>query len=351
MTTAQKKLRYGILSTGNIARQFAQGVQSGATLSTIHAVASRDARKADEFAKQYNIPAPHTSYDNLLKDPNVDAVYVALPNNYHHEWTIRALDAGKHVLCEKPFSIGVQQAIEMFEAAQQNNRLLAEAFMYLTHPLTHAYIDQIKSGAIGKPKLIRSSFSFSVADPDNNSRFSTTLAGGSLMDIGCYCITLTLLVADTISTPGSYPSKIQAAAHIHPSGIDDYAAVNLQFANGLIASFTCGMTAQINNASYISGTDGFIEIPIPWKPPADKATFLLGNNATPKQSKSDVTKPLPTQQTQPFTVSANKPLYALEADAFADSVLNDKPLFITPDFTLRVTRILEELRNQIGLPF
>ncbi|QDU34839.1 1,5-anhydro-D-fructose reductase [Poriferisphaera corsica] len=347
------KLRYGILSTGNIARQFAHGVQEGASLSTIHAVASRDPRNALTFANTYNIPKPHNSYDDLINDPNIDAIYVALPNNYHHEWTIRALNAGKHVLCEKPLAVTTQQATEMFQAAEQNDRHLAEAFMYLTHPLTKTYIQSIKNGDIGTPKLLRTSFSFSVAYPENNSRFSTALAGGSIMDIGCYCVTLALLVADATTSPGSYPSQIHAIAHLHESGIDDYAAVTLRFPNNLIVSFVSGMTAQMDNTTYISGDNGYIQIPVPWKPPVQNATFHIDHNIPSKQDKLAKPTGSSPNQKQSFNINTpnDKPLYALEADAFADTILNDAPPFITPEFSLRTARILDEIRSQINLPF
>ncbi|WP_432797705.1 Gfo/Idh/MocA family protein [Poriferisphaera sp. WC338] len=346
-----RKIRYGILATGNIARQFAEGINDGATLSSVQAVASRSADKAQTFATKHNIPTAHPNYDALLNDPNVDAIYNATPNNLHHEWTIRALNAGKHVLCEKPFSLSSQQTEEMFAAAEQNNRLLAEAFMYFTHPLTQAYLEQIRQGAIGRPKLIRASFSYAAANPDTNSRFSTELAGGSLMDIGCYCVTLALLVAQSMSPTASEPSKITCEAHLHPTGIDDYAAATLRFPNQLIVSFTCGMTAHLNNTTFISGDKGYIEIPIPWKPPVTGATYRIGRNAPPKQDNPNAGKAPTAPPLETFTIDAGKPLYALEADAFADSILTGSSLFITPDFTRCTTRILDELRQQAGLPF
>ena len=352
MTTPDKKqLRFGILATGNIARQFADGVQSGATHSTITAVASRTQQSADNFAKTYCIPQAHSQYNALLTDPNVDAVYIALPNNMHHEWTIRALNAGKHVLCEKPIAVNAEQAAEMFQVAESQGLLLAEAYMYLTHPLTQSLVDELHAQTIGPVKMVRSSFSFAVGNPDNNSRFSTELAGGALMDIGCYCVTLALLVADTITSPGTYPSQIQCAAHLHPSGVDDYASVSLRFPNDLIASFVCGMSSQMNNISFISGRDGYIEIPIPWKPPMENAVFHIGQNITPKQDQHSDTKPRAVLQNHTTTVSADKPLYALEADAFAAAVFGKQPLFITPDFSLRTIRILDALRSQAGLCF
>src|SRR5438132_3344147 len=139
------RLRWGILGTGNIARQFAEGVAT-AQRSSLAAVGSRTSENAGIFAKNYQIPSAHDSYDALLVDPTVDAIYNSLPNNLHHEWTIRALQAGKHVLCEKPFSMNAAEAQEMFDVAKKAGCVLIEAFMYRAHPLTRAVIDSVNRG-------------------------------------------------------------------------------------------------------------------------------------------------------------------------------------------------------------
>ena len=341
--SGKKKLRFGILSTGNIANQFAQGVL-GAERAVVQAVAARNHENAIQFAAKYNIPSAHKNYDALLADPDVDAVYIGLPNNMHHEWTIRALNAGKHVLCEKPFAVNEQQATEMFAHAERKGLLLAEAFMFLTHPLTKAWQHEIQSGTIGEIKLIRSSFSFAVNNPNTNSRFNTELAGGSIMDIGCYCTTLALLVAN------AEPASIYCSAHIHESGVDDYAAGILHFPNNLIASFVCGMTAQCNNTTYICGSKGYIEIPVPWKPPLPQSTYIIDHNIPAKQDKKVASNGLKAAR-EVKTVNCDKPLYGVEADAFAEAVLDSKPMFISPEFTLRNTRILEKMRSEINLPY
>src|SRR5690606_34004733 len=139
-------------------------------------------------AERFKIPRHHASYDALLADPEVDAVYVSLPNSLHHAWTIRALEAGKHVLCEKPFAATAAEAEAMFASADRAGRLVVEAFMYRSHPLTKAVVRRVREGAVGRLKLIRASFCFRVRQPGGNIRFSRSLAGGALMDIGCYCV-------------------------------------------------------------------------------------------------------------------------------------------------------------------
>jgi predicted dehydrogenase len=368
----REPLTWGILGTGNIARQFAEGVK-GAARSRIVAVASRDAERAAAFAKSYGAAAAYGNYEALLKDSGVSAVYVALPNNLHHEWTIRALKAGKHVLCEKPLAMNTAEAEEMFDASRRAGRLLVEAFMYRSHPLTHAVLQQVRQGAIGQVKLVRTSFCYRTSRVEGNIRFSPELGGGSLMDVGCYAIDFARLVA------GGEPIAVHGAGHLHNGGVDDYAAGMLVFPKrqsdraterpsyeateeaarkpeawslepSLLATFTCGMTVQAPNAAYICGDEGYIEVPVPWKPPQRGATYLLGHAIPPRM---DVVPPSPgkppvaPQDRQTFTVDAPVPLYALEADDFAAAVLDGTPPRMTPQDSLGNMRVLDELRRQV----
>jgi D-xylose 1-dehydrogenase (NADP+, D-xylono-1,5-lactone-forming) len=332
------RLTWGVLGTGNIARQFAVGVNASRR-GRLVAVGSRDAAKADLFAKTHGIPTARGSYQAVLDDPNVTAVYNSLPNNLHHEWTIKALRAGKHVLCEKPFAINLAQAREMFDESQMAGRVLMEAFMYRTHPLTHAVIDAVKSGAIGDVRLIRASFCFKVTKPEGNIRFSPQLHGGVMMDVGCYCINFSRLFA------GEEPEKLHVVHHRHPSGVDDIAAGTLVFPSGTIATFTCGMSVHADNTASICGSEGWIEIPVPWKPPASGSTFTIARSTPPKMENPDVKGP-PPRETRTITVDGD--LYGLEADAFAACVMDGAPLPVTREDTLGNQRVLDEMRRQMG---
>ena len=322
------KLAWGILGTGNIAGQFAAGV-AGSHRGTLAAVGSRSAESAARFAGSHAIPRAHNSYAQLLADPAVHAVYVSLPNALHHEWTLKALAAGKHVLCEKPFASTLAQAREMFAAARTCRLLLAEAFMYRSHPLTWAVQKALADGAIGTLKLIRTSFLFPASGIDGNIRFDPALHGGSLMDIGCYCLSYSRFMA------GSEPSALHIFGHIHDRGVDDYAAGALAFAGGILATFACGMTAHADNTASLHGTAGYLEIPVPWKPPVTDAAYTI---VTPAGR-------------QTHTVNAGKPLYALEADEFAASILDGVPLRVSEAETLGNQRCLDELRRQMGLAY
>jgi predicted dehydrogenase len=335
-------LRWGILSTGNIARQFAAGV-ADSRRTVLAAVASRSKQSADAFAVEYHVPTAYGDYPSLLADRNVDAIYNALPNSMHHEWTIKALRAGKHVLCEKPLAVTIEQAQEMFDVARQQGRVLIEAFMYRAHPLTQAVIGEIKAGVIGEVRLIRTSFVFRTRRTDGNIRFDPALAGGSLMDIGCYCLNFSRLHA------GCEPAEVRAIGHIHESGVDDWAAGMLKFPNGVLATFTCGMAAQADNTASICGTDGYIETAVPWKPPVRDATYVIGHSTPPRMDLTPGQPAPPPRQTK--TLSADQSLYGLEADAFAAVVAGDAEPFVSARNSLENTRILHEMRRQIGLNY
>ena len=333
-------LRWGILGTGNIARQFATGLNTSRR-SRPCAVGSRTQAAADVFAQTYRVPAACPSYDQVLADRNVDAVYVSLPNSMHHEWAIKSLHAGKHVLCEKPFAGNAAQSQEMFDVAQRAGLVLIEAFMYRTHPLTLAVIQAVRDGAVGQVKLIRTSFCYRTTRVAGNIRFSAELAGGALMDIGCYCVNFSRLFA------GEEPSAVQAVGHFH-GGIDDLAAATLLFPGGIVATMSCGMTVQADNTAYVCGSEGYIEIPVPWKPPQARAVFTIARGRAPRidSAASQAGAPPPRETRH---VDAGADLYALEADAFAAVVLDGQRPFVTPEDTLGNMRVLDEMRRQIGV--
>ncbi|MDB5322834.1 MAG: Oxidoreductase [Phycisphaerales bacterium] len=333
------RLAWGILGTGNIARQFAAGVNASRR-GRLVAVGSRTSDKAQAFGQTHHIPTAYGTYQQLLDDPTVQAVYNSLPNNLHHEWTIKALRAGKHVLCEKPFAINLAQAIEMFDVAQRHGKVLVEAFMYRAHPLTHAIQQTVNSGAIGEVRLIRTSFCFKVSQWQANIRFNPALAGGVLMDVGCYCVSFSRLFA------GAEPSQIHVIHHRHESGVDDIAAGTLVFPSGAIASFTCGMSVHADNTASICGSEGYIEIPIPWKPPASGATYTIARSTPPKMENPTIKSPSPRET---CTITVDGDLYGLEADAFAASVFDNAPPFVSREDTLGNQRVMDELRRQIEL--
>jgi predicted dehydrogenase len=260
----------------------------------------------------------------------------------HHEWTIKALASGKHVLCEKPLAVNAQQAEEMFDAAQKAGRLLVEAFMYVSHPQTKAVLETIRSGAIGTVRLVRTSFCYRTNKIDGNIRFSHPLAGGALMDVGCYCLNFSRLIM------GVEPTSANAVARMHESGVDEMTAGVLGFPDGAAGTFSCGMRVQADNTASICGTDGYIEIPVPWKPPVAGAHFTIARSTPPKQD-GPAAPSLPPRQT--ITADATGPLYAMEADDFAAAVLDGVPPAVSRANSLGNMRLLDQIRRQIGLGF
>lgn len=334
-------LHWGILGTGNIARQFATGV-AASRRGRLAAVGSRSIDSARAFAHTYQIPHARGSYDQVIADRAVNVIYVALPNTLHRDWTIKALRAGKHVLCEKPIASNAAEAEEMFEVAAQTGRVLVEAFMFRAHPLTHAVVNAVRSGAIGQVRLIRTSFCYRTRRIDDNIRFDPALAGGALMDIGCYCINFSRLIA------GADPLSIYAIGQKHGSGIDEVVAGMLGFPGGTLASFTCGMSVQADNSASICGTEGYIETPVPWKPPAQGATYTIAHSTPPKQDLAQGKAALPPPR-QTFNVDAGIDLYGVEVDDFAATVLDGKPPMMSRDESISTMRVLDEMRRQIGV--
>jgi predicted dehydrogenase len=328
------------LSTGNIARQFVTGVNASSRCA-LAAVGSRQRDAAEAFAAHYAIPRALGSYRELIECPEVDAVYNGLPNSMHHEWTLAALAAGKHVLCEKPLAGNAGQAREMFDAAEKAKKVLVEAFMYRSHPQTLAALDAVRSGAIGELKLIRTSFCYRTRKIEGNIRFSRELAGGGLMDIGCYCIDFSRLFA------GAEPIDVQVSGHLHESGVDDLAAGTITFSNGVLASFVCGMTVQADNTAYLCGSEGYIEIPVPWKPLTEGAGFAIDRGVPPKMDAVGRLAQAPSPREWRATPSGE--LYALEADDFAATVLNGQPPRVTRAQSIGTMQILDLMRQRLGM--
>jgi D-xylose 1-dehydrogenase (NADP+, D-xylono-1,5-lactone-forming) len=243
-------MRIGILSTANIARSFVSGVRPSKQV-TVVAVASREPDKARQFAQQNAIPRHLGSYEALLADEAIDAVYNPLPNSLHAEWSIRAVRAGKHVLCEKPLAATADEARAMFDAARRHKVHLVEGFPYLAQPQTIKLRELLAAGDIGDARLIQASFGFTLTDPQN-IRLNPQLAGGALMDIGVYPVSLIRIVA------GQRPARVQAIAQ-WSGGVDRALAATLEFAGGLMAQVTCSFGSALHRQALIAGSKGVIQ--------------------------------------------------------------------------------------------
>ena len=248
-------VKWGIISTADINRKVIPGAHASPKVELV-AVASRDEARAAEYAKTWEIERSYGSYDALLADPEIEAVYISLPNTLHCEWSIKALEAGKHVLCEKPLSRHVDEVEAAFDAADRTGFLLSEAFMYRHNPQTKRAKELVDGGAIGELRLIRSTFSYSLYDADN-IRLRTEVEGGSLMDVGCYTVSGSRLF-------GGEPEKAYGEAWFGPSGTDWVFGGTLRFPGDVIALFDCGTALPNRDELEAIGSEGSLVLDDPW---------------------------------------------------------------------------------------
>lgn len=248
-------MRLGILSRARIGILLMRGAALVDDVQIL-AVASRSEPDAIAFAREHDIPRAHGSYEELLADPDVDAVYVPLPNALHAEWTLRALEAGKHVLCEKPFSPRPEDVERCWAAADTRGLVLAEAFMWRHHPQARRLEELVREGAIGELRLVRAAFSFSLDRP-GDIRWDPALDGGSLLDVGCYCVSAARMLAGE-------PVRVACEAVLRPDGVDARVAGTLRFAGDVLATFDCGFDLPGRDELEAIGSEGSLFLDDPW---------------------------------------------------------------------------------------
>ncbi len=324
-----RKLRWGVLSTADIARRkWIPGVRHAPDQrGEVLAIASRDGEGARRIAASLGIPRAHGSYEELLADPEVDAVYIPLPNHLHLDWTLAAARAGKHVLCEKPIALSSAEAQQMADACASAGVLLMEAFMYRLHPSWRAVRELIASGRIGRLQTVQSWFSYYNDDP-RNIRNQADAGGGALMDIGCYSINLSRMLF------GAEPERVEASILRDPDmEIDVLTSALLVFPGGGTATFTCSTRSESDQRVHIYGTEGRISIGIPFNIPPDRETHV------------DVTHggdPPVTPDTRTLTFAVADP-YGVEADAFAAAILDGSPAPIPAADAVANMRVIEQV--------
>ncbi len=253
--TGIEPVRWGFMSLAKINERVLPEIEGSPAIDLV-AVASRSEEAAARYADEHAIPRHHGSYDALLADEDVEAVYIPLPNSLHTEWAIRALEAGKHVLCEKPMGRRADEVRRAFDASERAGRLLMEAFMWRHHPQTHRAADLVAGGAIGELRLVRSSFGFNLEDVAN-VRMRAELDGGALMDVGCYCVSGTRLFAGE-------PDTVTARQVLGPTGVDVRMAATMSFADRALAQFDCGFDAPETALLEAVGSRGTLRIETPF---------------------------------------------------------------------------------------
>jgi predicted dehydrogenase len=259
--SSHSPLRIGVLGAAAIVPMALTRPARSVPEVRVTAIAARDPKRAQRFADKHKIPRVHRNYDALLSDPDIDAIYNPLPNSLHAEWTIRALQGGKHVLCEKPFASNAQEAEEMAEAARETGLVLSEAFAYRYHPLTARVKEIISSGEIGKIRHIEAQFCFLLPSP-GNIRFNYALAGGALMDCGCYPVSLIRYLA------GAEPTVERASARLLAPEVDHKMTADLAFADGCTAHLVCDMLSPRLFRSFlkVEGEAGSLHVFSPFQP-------------------------------------------------------------------------------------
>jgi D-xylose 1-dehydrogenase (NADP+, D-xylono-1,5-lactone-forming) len=246
---------WGFLSTANINDKLLAGAAESDRADVI-AVASRDAARAEAYARERGIERAYGSYEELLADPDVEAVYISLPNSLHVEWSIRALEAGKHVLCEKPLSRRAADVERAFDVAEESGRLLMEAFMYRHNPQTGRLKELAEGGAIGRLRLVRAAFSFPLTDGEN-VRLNSSLDGGGLMDVGCYCVSGTRLL-------GGEPEQVYGEQVLSQSGVDELFTGTMRFPGDVLGQFDAGLVLPERDELEAIGEEGSLFLDDPW---------------------------------------------------------------------------------------
>jgi predicted dehydrogenase len=331
------RLRWGLLATGFIAPEFARGIRASET-GLVAAVASRDLQRAQAFAAAHGVPVAHAGYEALLDDPTIDVVYVATPHSLHAEWAIKAAEAGKHVLCEKPIALNESEAAAMVDAARRNDVFLMEGFMYRAHPQTERLVELLRNGAVGRVRLIDVAMSFWADAAAAPRLVDASLGGGAILDVGCYCTSIALLAAAAANAGRVVePSDITGHGYIDPrDNVDHFALASMQFAEGLYAQLSCGVRLADENRVRIHGEDGVVELAPPSWVSFDphQTAIVIARHGRDKEV---------------IEVPAAKPLFAYEVDCVAAHIADRQAPTMSWDDSLANMRTLDRWRTAIGL--
>jgi len=334
---ALKQLKWGILGAGSIARAFANGVANSKTGKVV-AVGSRSQAKAEAFGEQFNIPHRHGSYAALLADAEVQAVYICTPHPMHAEWAIKAAEAGKHILCEKPLAVNYYEAMAMIQAARENNVFLMEAFMYRCHPQTRKLVELLKEKAIGEVRGIYAAFGFQAGFSPESRLFKNDLAGGGILDVGCYAVSMSRLIAGAaLGKDFADPIEVTGVGHIGETGVDETAIGCLKFPSEIIAQIATAVTMTPENVVRIYGSEGSIYVPAPWAANRDGKTpgkIILHSKGV----------------TKTITVNSARTSFSLEADVVGRNIKQRQgaPPAMTWEDSLGNMRTLDRWREAIG---
>ncbi|MEJ0011738.1 MAG: aldo/keto reductase [Bauldia sp.] len=339
----QEDVRWGILGPGTIARAFAAALPQSKGARLV-AIASRDAKKPG-LAEAFPGVRIHHGYQALLDDPEVEAIYIATPHPGHAEWAIKAAEAGKGVLCEKPIAVSAHEAEAMIHAARKAGTFLGEAFMYRLHPQTAKIVELVTSGAVGEVRTIKTSFGFRMGNPDPAHRLlANDTAGGGIMDICCYPVSMARLIAGAATgKPFADPVKVHGVGHLGATGVDEWASAVLQFPGDILAEVSGAVALAHDNVVRVFGTEGWFEVQSPWF-----ATGRQGGTA-------DIVIHRPDGKSETIIVNEPRWLYTFEIEAAGRAVRTGRQEFDPPGMTWGDTlgnmRVLDKWRADVGLQF
>ena len=337
-----KKLNWGIITTGWIARKFVTDLLQSKT-GRLAAVGARKLEDAQRFAADFGGARAHGSYEALLADPEVEAVYIGTPHPWHAEWAIKAAAAGKHILCEKPLTLNLADTERVIAAARQHGVLLMEAYMYRFHPQTKRVVELVRSGVIGEVRLIRASFNIMMDFNPEHRMFNQALGGGTILDLGCYPVTYARHIAGAVQGKDfADPVEFHGTGRVQPEvGTDDYATAVAKFPGEILAELSCGATVRNDHSVHVHGTAGWIEVPNPFVP------GLLG------QDEKIIVHRRSGGSEEIVIRSPGVGLYAYEADAVAEALARGErevPLATHAD-TLGTARVLDRWLADVGVKY
>jgi predicted dehydrogenase len=344
---------WGIIGSGGIARVFANGVRFSRE-GRVVAIASQTPGRGESLAEDFSIPRRYTSYEELLADRDVQAVYISLIHPHHARWAIESARAGKHILVEKPIAMTSVQAAEMIEEARRNDVFLMEAFMYRCHPQMARLAELIQGGAIGTVLMIRSTFSFDLAFDEGSRLYNKALGGGSILDVGGYPASMSRFIAGAaVGKPFADPVRVRACGIIGPSGVDTYAAATVEFPQGIIAQLVCGIGCQMPIEVIVYGTKGRLIVPNPWLPssPVRKALKPLPLDTRWPSEKIILLSEAMPEQPEEFVVTADRDLYSYEADTVDRHIADRQAPVMSWEDSMGNMRLLDSWRREIGLTY
>ncbi|HYO93038.1 MAG TPA: Gfo/Idh/MocA family oxidoreductase [Polyangiaceae bacterium] len=328
-------LQWGVVGTGGIADAFAEALKKSSRCRAVNVVGT-SSEKARAFRDRWELPSSSADLNELLRDPHVEAVYIASPHPSHEAQAIACIDAGKHVLCEKPITLEAATAARVIAAAERRKVFLMEAYMYRCHPLLKALIERLKAGVIGPIRHVRADFAFRVPRDPDGRLFNLKLGGGGILDVGGYPVSFSRLIAGLVEgTPFAEPIKLDAFGKMGPTGADELAIAFLTFASGFTAECTSGVSYEVGTTAVVFGETGRIVLPNPWIPAGDRQG-LETSFTIHRDGKADETVAITTEM----------PTYAIEAELVLDSLPGQQPAWpaMTWADTLGNLRVMETWR-------